>query len=113
LAPLLFLFSLPDRALTRRDSEPELLPIAQLAVGDIVIVRPGRSIPLDSIIVEGESAINESSLTGESIPVLKKAQDPAIKRAATNCWFSLIWRTLLAVSHCRFRGRGDSQFEVT
>jgi Cd2+/Zn2+-exporting ATPase len=65
----------PDKALTRRDSETVLLPIEQLAVGDIVIVRPGEGIPLDSIIVEGESSIDESSLTGESIPVAKKAGD--------------------------------------
>src|SRR6516164_4304858 len=65
----------PDKALTRRDGNTVLLPIEQLAVGDIVIVRPGESIALDSVIVEGESSINESSLTGESIPVLKKAGD--------------------------------------
>jgi Cd2+/Zn2+-exporting ATPase len=65
----------PDKALTRRDGETVLLPIAQLAVGDIVIVRPGEGIPLDSIIVEGETSIDESSLTGESIPVAKKAGD--------------------------------------
>jgi len=65
----------PDKALTRRGSETVLLPIEQLAVGDIVIVRPGEGIPLDSIIVEGESSIDESSLTGESIPVAKRAGD--------------------------------------
>jgi len=66
----------PDKALTRRDGNTVLLPIDQLVVGDTVIVRPGESIALDSVIVEGESSINESSLTGESIPVLKKAGDP-------------------------------------
>lgn len=66
----------PDKALTRRDGNTVLLPIEQLVVGDLVIVRPGESIALDSVIVEGESSINESSLTGESIPVLKKVGDP-------------------------------------
>ena len=66
----------PDKALTRRDGETALLPIEQLTVGDIVIVRPGESIPLDGVIVENQSAIDESSLTGESIPVLKKVGDP-------------------------------------
>jgi len=66
----------PEKALTRRDGTTVELPIGQLAVGDIVIVRPGESIALDSVIVEGESAINESSLTGESMPVMKKAGDP-------------------------------------
>jgi Cd2+/Zn2+-exporting ATPase len=66
----------PDKALTRRNDNTGLLPIEQLALGDIVIVRPGESIALDGVIVEGESSINESSLTGESIPVLKKVGDP-------------------------------------
>jgi len=59
----------PAKALTRRDGTTQLLPIEQLLVGDRVIVRPGESIPLDGRIVEGESSIDESSLTGESIPV--------------------------------------------
>ena len=66
----------PDKALTRRDGQTALLPLEQLTVGDIVIVRPGESIPLDGVIVENQSAIDESSLTGESIPVLKKVGDP-------------------------------------
>jgi Zn2+/Cd2+-exporting ATPase len=66
----------PDKALTRRDDKTVLLPIGQLVVGDLVIVRPGESIALDGVIAEGESSIDESSLTGESMPVLKKAHDP-------------------------------------
>ena len=66
----------PDKALTRRDGKTSLLPIEQLVVGDLVIVRPGESIALDGVIVEGESSIDESSLTGESMPVLKKASNP-------------------------------------
>ncbi|MGA8657050.1 MAG: heavy metal translocating P-type ATPase [Chthoniobacterales bacterium] len=66
----------PDKALTRRGGDSLLLPIEELVVGDIVVVRPGESIPLDSVIVEGESSIDESSFTGESIPVLKKTNDP-------------------------------------
>lgn len=65
----------PDRALTRREGRDIMLPITELRIGDIVIIRPGESIPLDATIVEGESAIDESSLTGESIPVLKRAGD--------------------------------------
>ena len=66
----------PDKALTRRDGGSVLLPIEELVVGDILVVRPGESIALDSVIVEGESSIDESSITGESIPVLKKVGDP-------------------------------------
>jgi Zn2+/Cd2+-exporting ATPase len=66
----------PDKALTRRGAQTVLLPIDQLVIGDIVIVRPGEGIPLDSVIVEGESSIDQSSLTGESIPVSKSVGDP-------------------------------------
>ncbi|HRQ75638.1 MAG TPA: cation-translocating P-type ATPase [Phycisphaerales bacterium] len=63
----------PSQALTRRGDQVQMLPIEQLELGDIVIVRPGESIPLDGVITEGESSIDESSLTGESIPVSKGA----------------------------------------
>jgi len=65
----------PAQALTRRNGNLILLPIDELVVGDILIVRPGESIALDGEIVSGESALNESSLTGESMPVNKKAGD--------------------------------------
>ena len=66
----------PEKALTRRGGETVLLPVEDLVVGDIVLVRPGEAIPLDSQIVEGSSAIDQASVTGESIPVHKKAGDP-------------------------------------
>ncbi|XHR27758.1 MAG: heavy metal translocating P-type ATPase [Chthoniobacteraceae bacterium] len=66
----------PEKALARRGEKNVLLPVGELSVGDIVLVRPGEAIPLDSEIVEGSSAINEASVTGESIPVLKQAGDP-------------------------------------
>ena len=66
----------PETALARRDGGTVLLPVAQLVVGDVLVVRPGESIALDSVIVEGSSAIDQSSLTGESMPVSKKAGDP-------------------------------------
>jgi cation transport ATPase len=53
-----------------------LLPVGELVVGDVLVVRPGESIALDSIIIEGTSAIDQSSLTGESMPVSKKVGDP-------------------------------------
>ena len=66
----------PETALARRDGGTVLLPVAQLVVGDVLVVRPGESVALDSVIVEGSSAIDQSSLTGESMPVSKKAGDP-------------------------------------
>ena len=66
----------PEKALARRDGGTVLLPIGELVVGDVLVVRPGESIALDSIIIEGTSAIDQASLTGESMPVSKKVGDP-------------------------------------
>ena len=66
----------PEKALARRDGATALLPVGELVVGDVLVVRPGESIALDSIIIEGASAIDQSSLTGESMPVSKKVGDP-------------------------------------
>lgn len=65
----------PSQALARRDGNLVLLPIDDLVIGDILVVRPGESIALDGEITSGESALNESSLTGESMPVNKKIGD--------------------------------------
>ena len=54
------------------------IPIEQVVVGNVVIVRPGERIPVDGVIIEGNSAIDESMLTGESIPVDKRKGDPVI-----------------------------------
>ncbi|MEZ5404855.1 MAG: heavy metal translocating P-type ATPase [Verrucomicrobiia bacterium] len=62
----------PETALVRRNGKTEVLPIESLQVGDRVIVRPGESVPLDGTIVEGSSDFDESSLTGESMPVYKE-----------------------------------------
>ena len=59
----------PETAEVERDGETVTIPVSELIVGDIFVVRPGDSIPADGVIVEGHSAINESALTGESIPV--------------------------------------------
>ena len=65
----------PEKALARRDGGTMLLPVEELAVGDILVVRPGESIALDSVVIEGSSAVDQSSLTGESIPVSKETGD--------------------------------------
>ena len=61
----------PDKALLKRNGVTELVRVESLQVGDIVVVRPGENIPVDGKITEGTSAIDESSLTGESMPVSK------------------------------------------
>ena len=66
----------PETALCKRGGETRLVKIEELSVGDIVIVRPGESIPVDGVVVEGTSTVNQASITGESMPVDKKAGDP-------------------------------------
>ena len=54
------------------------VPVDDVRVGDVVLVKPGETIPVDGVVVEGRSAVDESMLTGESIPVEKKQGDPVI-----------------------------------
>jgi len=65
----------PENARVIRDGKEIAVPIGEVRVGDIFTVRPGESVALDGIIIEGESAIDESALTGESIPVDKSVGD--------------------------------------
>ena len=63
----------PKTAAIERDGNEITVPIEQVARGDIFVVRPGENIPVDGIVKDGESAVDESTLTGESIPVDKTA----------------------------------------
>jgi len=65
----------PDTATVIREGEEVALPIAEVAVGDTVLLRPGERIPVDGEILEGESAVDESMVTGESMPVDKRPGD--------------------------------------
>ena len=65
----------PKTATVLRDGAEVEVGIEQVRKGDVFVVRPGENIPVDGIVVEGSSAVNESALTGESIPVDKKAGD--------------------------------------
>jgi Cd2+/Zn2+-exporting ATPase len=65
----------PTEALCRTGGELHRMPLEELQIGDIVLIRPGEAIPLDSVIMEGETSLDESSLTGESIPVTKRPGD--------------------------------------
>jgi len=66
----------PQTARVERDGELAELPAAELVVGDVCIVRPGERIPSDGSVLEGETSIDESMLTGESVPVDKANGDP-------------------------------------
>jgi copper-(or silver)-translocating P-type ATPase len=65
-------------ALVIRGGEEIRIPAEEVAVGDLVLVRPGEKIPVDGVVEEGSSAVDESMLTGESIPVEKRAGDTVI-----------------------------------
>ena len=65
----------PKIAVIERDGEETLVQIAEVKTGDVFVVRPGESIPVDGVIIEGGTAIDESALTGESVPVDKSIGD--------------------------------------
>ncbi|MCM1315577.1 MAG: heavy metal translocating P-type ATPase [Muribaculaceae bacterium] len=65
----------PKTAVIIEDGQEKTIPVEQVKKGDIFVVRPGESIPVDAVVIEGESAVNESALTGESIPVDKTVGD--------------------------------------
>lgn len=73
----------PKTAVILEDGRETEIPIEQLQKGDIFVVRPGENIPVDGIVLEGSSAVNEAVLTGESIPV-DKAEGDLVSAATTN-----------------------------
>ena len=66
----------PERARIRFDAEEREVPLAQVRVGTVVIVRPGERVPVDGAVLEGRTHIDESLITGESLPVPKQPADP-------------------------------------
>ncbi|WP_394347921.1 heavy metal translocating P-type ATPase [Halorussus salinisoli] len=67
-----------DTATVVRDGEEEEIPVEDVEVGDLMVVRPGEKIPTDGVVREGESAVDESMVTGESVPVEKRPGDEAV-----------------------------------
>jgi Cu+-exporting ATPase len=68
----------PETARIERDGDAVERPVAEVRVGDVVRVRPGERVPVDGTVVEGDSAVDESLVTGESVPVDRSAGDPVI-----------------------------------
>lgn len=73
---------LPDKADKIVNGKPKQVLVSELKVGDLVLIRPGASIPVDGVIVEGKSSVDEAAITGESKPVSKVVDDEVV--AGTN-----------------------------
>ncbi len=73
----------PKTAVVVRDGQEAEVPIEEVQTGDIFVVRPGENIPVDGVVLEGHSAVNEAALTGESIPV-DKAEGDSVSAATVN-----------------------------
>jgi Cd2+/Zn2+-exporting ATPase len=65
----------PDEATVERNGTTETVPVEEVAVGDVVVVKPGEKVPMDGEVVDGESAVNQAPITGESVPVDKTVGD--------------------------------------
>ncbi|MCD4783760.1 MAG: heavy metal translocating P-type ATPase [Candidatus Eremiobacteraeota bacterium] len=65
----------PDESLVRRDGKLVTIPSSQIKIGETIIIKPSKRIPLDGIVTKGSSAVNQSPVTGESIPVEKNIDD--------------------------------------
>ena len=68
----------PPKAVVLREGEPVEVPTAEVAVGDLLLIRPGAKVPVDAEVVEGESDVDESTVTGESMPVSKRPGDKLV-----------------------------------
>jgi Cu+-exporting ATPase len=68
----------PRTARVRRGGQEQDIPVEEVLAGDLIVVRPGEKIPVDGVVVEGQSAVDESMITGESLPVSKKVEDEVI-----------------------------------
>ena len=77
----------PRMATVLRDGEEISVPVEQVKKGDIFIVRPGEAVPVDGVILEGNTAIDESALTGESVPADKTAGDPVYSASINQAGF--------------------------
>ena len=89
------LLDLSPKTATRRDGEgagatETEIPVEQARVGDVLVVKSGESVPLDGVVIEGEAAVDESALTGESVPVDKRPGDKVIgATVSTQGWFAM------------------------
>ncbi|MEG1596466.1 MAG: heavy metal translocating P-type ATPase [Lachnospiraceae bacterium] len=86
----------PKTAILQRDEEQILVPVEEVKKGDIVVIKPGMSVPVDGRIIEGMTSIDESAITGESIPVEKQIGDLAISATINKAGYIKIEATKVA-----------------
>ena len=75
----------PKTAVVEKEGKETEVPVEQVRIGDVFVVRPGENIPVDGVVLEGNSAVNEAALTGESIPVDKQAGDRVSAATIIRC----------------------------
>lgn len=68
----------PDEAMVIRQGQQQTIPVGQLVVGDRIVVRPSERIPADGVVLEGHTVVDQSPMTGESIPVERQVGDPVL-----------------------------------
>ncbi len=83
----------PKTAIVLKDGQEREIPVEEVAVGDIIIVKPGQRIPVDGVVIEGRSSVDESMVTGESIPV-EKTQGSQVTGATINKTGSFRFRAI-------------------
>jgi len=89
----------PDEARVRRDGQEQLVPADSVAVGETVLVRPGENIPVDGTVTDGESAVDQSPVTGESVPVDKTAGDEVYAGTLNEAGYLEVETTAAAGEH--------------
>ena len=99
----------PQTALVRRESKTEEVPVEQLRAGDVVIVKPNERIPADGFVIKGEGSVNQAPITGESVPVDKRAVDDPQKAAANPDRLDPQYRAFAGT----INGRGALEIQVT
>ena len=111
----------PDTAVVIRDGEQKEVPVESVALGELILIKPGSRIPLDGIVVEGSTSVDESMLTGESIPVEKEKEDEVIGgsvnyQGCDHCKSNSYWRRHDTCKNCeddgRRTGKEGSDFKI-
>lgn len=83
----------PKTATVLRDGEERIVPAEEIVIGDVVLLKPGERIPVDGVVLEGSSAVDQSALTGESIPVTKDEGQPVMSASVNMTGFLKIRAT--------------------